>query len=165
MLGRFLLFLMSISGVALAQTENSGGALDAAQDTGCAHWQEQLQANDPQLRQQLTGVWEWETTVPPNAVYNKPTTTRHVLNLGASGDFAQDDQTCVAPDGFEPACTSSQVYGQWATHVKHDNWMFLALLGRNAYGQADCSGSSLRFTDPNTLTTPQGGTARRVSAQ
>lgn len=157
--------------MAMAQTDPNAPLPNPLQSPNlsatCANWEKEKAANDPRAMQVVIGSWRGNSVEPgtPGVIGDTPITVS-VTNT-PQGTFSTNVDGCYAPYGFQPACATTFLYGEYAAHFVQDRVVAVAFLsaGSSRTGQAlpvSCGLNYWRQLDPDTIQDPSGLVLRRV---
>jgi hypothetical protein len=151
--------LIRLAAFALAAT--LAGTAANAQDA-CAYWNQQMQAADRGLMQQITGVWRTQEPDGNGGMADVQ------VSYAPDGTMTYDRRACYSMPGLGTSCPTSSGYGAWVAHYSGQGGaFFLATNLRTSLsnGQATqgCGGFNAYLADPSTMVGQNGQVvARRV---
>jgi hypothetical protein len=154
-----ILAAMVLSGVlatpVLAQAEvcvdpNTGAVDGAATRT----WQQMSERSDPELMRQMAGTWYIEIPNPYNSQVDQ-----EYLRYSSDGFFDYRSHVCDTATG---GCNDYSGQGNYAVIGLPDGSLQFMSIVSDLNRDRQCSGSSARFVDTNSLRFSTGGIMRRV---
>jgi hypothetical protein len=144
--------VLASAGAAFAQTNEQYRCYDSSDprcsDASCANtfynpsaslnWQRALQAADPNVMQQMAGVYYGEQTAPQLGMIE-----RVYRSYEANGLWQYQDQTCGSTPGVP--CSQNQGTGQWAAFAQPDGTVFAMIHFSDLSRYNNCFSQTMRF--------------------
>lgn len=120
------------------------------------NWQRTRQMADPQVMQQMAGLYYTEYPDPTGQMYNQT-----YRSYEANGLWQYQDQTCPVNNLGYLQCSKNQGAGLWAAYQQQDGTIFLMVHFSDLSRSNNCFSQTVRV-DRQGFTDTYGGNWRRM---